>query len=257
MNFDRLSASSIKTYYQCPLQFHFKYSLRLPETEAPHPLTLMGSALHLMFEKATLAYLTGQGSTNPLDYKSQACQEFKVAIDLYGLLDSLAKNAVDWGYFRNMTRTVGCEIEFDFNLADGTPVKGFIDRLDLWDNTADIIDLKTQQKQFEQDELNDNWQAKIYNIATRKKYPQVTADLDVSFWVVRHHVQKVKLSADNAFRDEAKMLDVAQEIRACSNPEPKPTALCKWCSWKGQCPMGNAGIKARLNKKMKGLVVYK
>jgi ATP-dependent helicase/DNAse subunit B len=43
MNFERLSASAIKTFYQCPYQFHLHYNLRLPEEGEPHPLTLMGS----------------------------------------------------------------------------------------------------------------------------------------------------------------------------------------------------------------------
>jgi len=257
VNFDRLSASAIKAYKQCPFQFHLHYNLKLPEESATHPLTLMGSALHKMSEKATLAHLNKTGSTNPLDYKAEACAEFKVAAEHMPLLDQLIANLVSWGYFRNVSRTVGCELEMNFQLTDGTPIKGVIDRLDLFDDTADIIDLKTQKNLFEPEELNDNWQARIYNIAVRKAYPQVTNRLTVSFWVVRHQVQKVQLTAEDSVRDEGRLIDVAREIRACSDPKPNPSRLCEWCGWKKHCPMAGANLKTRFQGKMKGTVVFR
>lgn len=255
MKFERLSASSIKAYYQCPYQFYLHYDQNLPEEGEPHPLTLMGSSLHSMSEKAILAHINKTGSTNPLDYKTEACKEFKVLQEHMPLLDEFVKNLYTWGYFRNLHRVVGCEIEFDFNLSDGTLVKGYIDRLDLFNDTADIIDLKTQRKAFEPEELSDNWQARIYNIAVRKKYPQVTNKLSVSFWVVRHQVQKVQLTAEDAINDEGRLLAVSQEIKACTDPKPCPTALCQWCGWKSRCPLSGANIKTKLQNKMKGVVI--
>ena len=257
MNFDRLSASSIKAYKQCPFQFHLHYNLKLPEESQPHPLTLMGSALHLMSEKATLAHINKTGSTNPLDYKAEACTEFKVQAEHMSLLDQFVANLNDWGYFRNVHRTTGCEVELEFQLSDATLIKGIIDRLDLFDDTADIIDLKTQKNAFTPEELSDNWQAKIYNIAVRKHYPQVTNRLTVSFWVVRHQVQRVQLTAEDAVRDEARLMEVAQEIRGCTDPKPCPTALCQWCGWKRHCPMAGANIKTKFKAKMKGAVTFR
>ena len=257
MNFDRLSASAIKMYLQCPYQFHLKYHMMLPELAAPHPLTLMGSAVHHMFEKATKAYLTKQGSTNPMDYKAEACKEYHVEEHLLTLIDQLVANAIAWGYFRNIDKTAGCELDLNFKLSDGTAVKGIVDRLDLYDDTADIIDLKTQQNLFTAEELLDNWQAKIYNIAVRKTYSQVVNKLNVSFWVIRHQVQKVIMSVEDAVRDEAQLLNIAMEIRSCVEPKPKPSALCKWCQWSGHCPMAGANVKTKLQNKMKGTVVFK
>lgn len=252
MNFERLSASSIKTYYQCPFQFHLQYNLKIPDEGEPHPLTLMGSSFHKMLEKATLAYMNKTGSTNPLEYKNEACKEFGVLPEHFSLLDIFVNNLNSWGYFRNIDRVVGCELEVNFELTDGTPIKGFIDRLDLYDDTADIIDLKTQRNVFIPEELNNNWQAKIYNIAVRKKYPQVVNKLSVSFWVVRHQVQKVFLTSEDAVKDEEKLLDVSREIRACNDPKPKPSRLCEWCGWQRHCPLGGASIRKKLQYKIRG-----
>ena len=257
MNFKRLSASAIKTFHQCQYQFNLHYSLELPQEDNVHPLTKAGSALHLMGEKATLAHINKTGSTNPLDYKAEACAEFKVAAEHMPLLDQFVGNLNMWGYFRNVSRTAGCEVEVEFQLTDGTIIKGYIDRLDLFDDTADIIDLKTQRNAFTPEELSDNWQARIYNIAVRKKFPQVTNSLTVSFWVVRHLVQRVQLTAEDAERDLVRLLDIAQEIRACSDPKPCPTALCQWCGWKRHCPMAGANIKTKFKAKMKGAVTFR
>ncbi len=257
MNFKRLSASAIKTFYQCPFQFNLHYNLELPSEENAHPLTYCGSALHKMSELAVMASLNKTGSTNPLDYKAEACAEFKVLPEHMPLLDEFVKNLNMWGYFRNIHRVSGCEIGFEFNLSEGSLVKGFIDRLDLFDDTADIIDLKTQKKAFEPEDLAHNWQARIYNIAVRKKYPQVTNKLSVSFWVVRHQVQKVFLTAEDSIQDEVELVRVAEEIKACTDPKPCPTALCQWCGWKKHCPMAGANIKTRLQNKMKGVTVFK
>jgi ATP-dependent helicase/DNAse subunit B len=257
MNFKRLSASAIKTFYQCQFQFNLHYNLELPAEDNVHPLVNLGSALHKMSEMATLAHINKTGSIDPLSYKLDACKEFKVQAEHLPLLDELIGNLNTWGYYRNVSKTAGCEIEFEFTLSDGTPVKGFIDRLDLWDDTADIIDLKTQKKQFEPEELTNNWQAKIYNIAVRKKYPQVTGKVVVSFWVVRHQVQKVYLTAEDSERDLLQLVKVSQEIKACNDPKPCPTALCQWCGWKSHCPMAGANVKKRLQSKMKGVTVFK
>jgi ATP-dependent helicase/DNAse subunit B len=235
MNVEYLSASKIKTFEQCQLKYHAIYDLGLPE-EAPHPLVAMGSAVHRMMEKATLAMMSGTGSTNPLNYKVAACKEFSVDTEYWPLIDSLVANATGWGYFRNIGRTKGVELEFFIDLEDGTKVKGYIDRLDLFDRTADIIDLKTQKNAFEPRELFDNWQARIYNIAVRKKFPEVTDKLCVSFWVLRHQVQKVHLTAEDAVKDCVVLMNKAKEIRACANPEPNPSGLCQFCLYRDKCP---------------------
>jgi len=239
MNVEYLSASRIKTFETCALKYHAIYNLQ--QVEEVHVAARFGSAVHRMMEKATLALMTKAGSTNPLDYKVASCGEFSVETEYWGLIDSLVANALGWGYFRNIGRTKGVEVEFLFELEDGTNVKGFIDRLDVFGGTADIIDLKTQKNAFEPSELTGNWQARIYNVAVRKKFPEVTEKLSVSFWVLRHRVQRVYLTAEDAERDCVVLMDKAREIRACSNPRPSPSGLCRFCLYREQCP--STGIR--------------
>lgn len=249
MKVEALSASRIKTYQQCAMRYYAQYELKLPE-DTPHPLTRMGSCIHRMFENATNARTAGNlEGYDPLTYKAAAMKEYDVDPSLESLVDELTKNAIQWGYFRNIARTVGCEVEFKFTLESGVPVRGFIDRLDLNVPEADIIDLKTQKNAFEGDELTNNWQARIYNAAVRKLYPDVKGIVTVSFWVLRHMVQKVHLTADDATQVLVDMDKVVKEIEACSEPQGSPSGLCGYCLYEDQCPTINQSVRTRMKRK--------
>lgn len=249
MQIKHLSGSRIGTYRQCPLKYHAVYDLGMESD--PHPLTLMGSGVHTMFECATNTRI-GEGaceSSDPLWYKSFAVKEHKVDEDLWPLMDQLVQNGVDWGYFRNIGKTHGCEVEVDFTLPDDTKVKGFIDRLDKAPpNGADVIDLKTQKREFDDVELPKNWQARIYNIGARKILG-ITGKVSVSFWVLRHRVQRIWLTEEDATRDVDELMAIADEIRSCEEPEAKPSGLCPWCPYVKKCKASQEGIKARFRRK--------
>jgi putative RecB family exonuclease len=239
-----------KTYDQCPLKYKAVYVDKMPEPP-PHPNTVMGSAIHEMMETATNQWITpgsDPARQDPMFWKDTAVQELKVERSLLKTIDELVANAVRWGYFRNIHRTVGCELKIGFNLADGTPITGYIDRLDVMAPEADIIDLKTQKNAFEDAELEHNWQAMIYNIGARKLHPEITGPATVSFWVLRHQVQRVTLTAEDAERDFQKITDKVNEIRACTDPDGHPSGLCAYCAYEKGCPVYNSNARDRFKR---------
>jgi putative RecB family exonuclease len=247
-----LSASRIKTYRHCSLQYHAIYELKIEEDHV-HPLTVMGSAVHKSFEVATTARRLDKREHlwNPIDLVDPYFKKLEADESLLPLAIQLCQNGIDWGYFRKIDNCVGCEVKFFEALEDGTMIKGFIDRLDITGNTANVIDIKTQKRRFTHEQLKNNWQAKIYNIAVRRLYPEITGDIRVSFWVLRHLVQTVTLTAEDAINDSLELMEVAKEIRACDNPVGNITPLCNWCRYQDQCPEKKGGIKARF-KKLRG-----
>ena len=250
MKVDHISSSGLKTYQQCPLKYFAVYELQLPEPP-PHPNTVMGSCVHEMMESATNQRMIVGSDPNrqdPMFWKDTAVQIHKVDPSLLMTIDELVDNAKRWGYFRNVQRTVGCELKIEFPLSDGTLVTGFIDRLDVMLPHADIIDIKTQKNAFEADELSHNWQACIYNIGARKIQPEITGNATVSFWVLRHQVQRVILTAQDALDGIKRIEDQVAEIRNCTDPEGKPSGLCPWCPYEKQCPSKNSSARARFNR---------
>lgn len=248
MKVDHISYSGIGTYEQCPLKYYAIYELGLPKLP-PHPLTDMGSAVHLMLEKAAQAERAGAECSDPMLWKREAMDKFCVGSDLSELIDELIANAIRWGYFRNIHRNVGCEVETEFSLSDGTKVCGKMDRIDLMAPSADVIDIKTQKKEFDDSTLQDNWQARIYNIGARQLHPEITGDVSVSFWVLRHRVQRVKKTSGDVATDLVQIEKKVGEIRACTNPVGNPTALCQWCPYEKQCPTLNGSARSRMAKR--------
>jgi RecB family exonuclease len=248
-----LSASRIKTFQKCELEYFAKYDLGITE-DFTHPLTIMGKAYHKVFEVATQAIMNGNHSAweDPYHFIDPAIRKYAVEPKLKEILLELTKNAIDWGYFRKVpSQCHGVEISFSEMLPDETLVVGYIDRLDLMTGgRADIIDLKTQKRKFTEGQLENNWQADIYNWALRKLHPDVTGDVTVSFWVVRHHVQRVTRTMDDAKRTEERLLEMAKEIRGCTEPEFTTSALCNWCLYKNECPSRNENLKQRFKRKV-------
>jgi RecB family exonuclease len=251
-----LSASRIKTYEQCQLKYHAVYDLKKKEG-APHPLTIMGLSVHKAMEistKARVLALRDGGKlrdhlVDPLVILPSVLEKYKVQADLRPLAAELVQNAIDWGYFRRVDRTEWCEVPFYEEVGEGVRIKGFIDRLDFFERDADVIDLKTQKREFAENELDDNWQARIYNVAVRMLYPQVTGTVTVSFWVLRHFVQRVRLTAEDAARDTLVLVDKAREILEVSEPTATPSGLCPWCPHYVDCTAAKQGVKTRFRKK--------
>ena len=251
MNKMKLSASKISTYNHCQMQYHAKYYLKVKDDD-PHPLTLMGSSVHGLLEISAKALASGRREYlwNPFDYKDTMYDRFKCPKDLRSLGDELTENAIKWGYFRKLTKNTKCEIGFNLDLGENISVRGKIDRLDVVGNKADIIDLKTQKNKYSDEELKLSWQARIYNLAVRELYPEVE-DVKVSFWVLRHQVQRVWKTKEDAENDKKELIKVAKEMLACKKPIASVTALCEFCCYKDKCEKFTSRKKHGIRKSFK------
>lgn len=232
MKLNHLSASRIKTFQQCPLKYKAIYEDGLTSPE--HPASRMGKALHEAAEKGIKDQLKGE----KVDFQENIkffSQKYILDREYTDKAFELMNNALKWGYLRNIEHCEGVEVRFNHPLSDNTYVTGYIDRLDLYNTKADIIDLKTQKYAFKQHELMYEWQSVIYNWAVRQLYPEITDDVTVSYWVLRHQVQRCWLTAKDAEQANDKLILVAENIRDCHTPQPKPSVLCKWCPKYDEC----------------------
>jgi len=249
MKVEHLSASRISTYQQCQLKYHAIYDLGIRDGD-PHPLTIMGKAVHRVGEMGVNTLL-GNGTIQWMESVESTCKEMNVSPANTILAKELVNNALDWGYLRNLDRCVGTEIEFDLVLPNCVKVVGYIDRLDIKDNCADVIDLKTQKRAFNDDTLKDEWQSVTYNWASRQIRPEITGTSTLSYWVLRHRVQRCWITADDAKRGEDKLMAISEEIMSCEDPQPTPSGLCPWCPYQPQCSASKEGVKARFKRKKK------
>jgi len=217
------------------VKYHAVYDLKIRDKNT-HPLILMGLSVHGLLEISARALVSGKRKYlwNPFDYKKTMYDRFKCPKDLRVLGDELTQNAIDWGYFKKLNKNTKCELDFHVDLGEGVRARGKIDRLDVVGKKADIIDLKTQKEKYTEDELESNWQARIYNIAVREAYPEVE-EVRISFWVLRHQVQRVWKTKEDAENDKKELINIAKEITECERPIASITALCEFCCYKDKC----------------------
>ena len=120
-------------------------------------------------------------------------------------------------------------------------VKGFIDRLDIKGSCATILDIKTQARKFTVDQLRDNLQADIYNLAARKLFPQIEGPIRVEFWVLRHEIQAVTRTEDDANKTEDFLKERGAELLAWPEDKAPPAHIgspCRWCNYADEGPEG-------------------
>jgi RecB family exonuclease len=209
----------------------------------------MGSVVHKVFEISLKARILNHPKIqNPWDLRNSVYEKYGLSPDLYELTDELINSAIQWGYFRKENRARECELKFNEPITDGTIVRGFIDRLDLHNGDAEIIDLKTQKNVATAEELRNKWQSKIYNIAVRKLYPEIK-NVKMSYWILRHLVQTISLTSEDAERHELELVEVAKKIRNSSKPEGRISALCPWCLYVDDCETKKGGIGKSLKNK--------
>ena len=237
MDLPHISASSLKTWDTCPLQFYADKVLAVPRSEA-HDLTKVGSAVHLAFERSN--DVGGVSEALP-----EACEDSGVVMDDYkGMAGELAETCNAWGWWDGVQDLDLCEAEQEFllDLGEGVRVKGFIDRLDIKGSCATILDIKTQARKFTVDQLRDNLQADIYNLAARKLFPQIEGPIRVEFWVLRHEIQAVTRTEDDANKTEDFLKERGAELLAWPEDKAPPAHIgshCRWCNYADECPEWN------------------
>tara|TARA_Y100001973_G_scaffold106779_1_gene187517 strand:- start:2961 stop:3677 length:717 start_codon:yes stop_codon:yes gene_type:complete len=234
MELSHLSASSLKTWKTCKLQWYAEKVLDIDRRPA-HPLTRVGSAVHEAFElsmedRDTLSHL-------PEAYAKYDLHES----DLQERAENMTKTCIEWGWWDGVDQLDSCiaEQEFLIEAGSGVKLKGFIDRLDIKGNHASVLDIKTQARKFTKDELRNNLQASIYNIAARRLNPNVVGPIRVEFWVLRHEIQAVTKTQADADRETELMKQEGLTIMAHDEsvwPEPSSGPHCKWCDFIDKCP---------------------
>lgn len=241
MDIKKISASAIKTFETCPKKFYTEYVLK--KRPPTHPAAAMGSCLHKMFEESCKAVVQSKSVAkkvgtsiqvdpslmDPFHWMDAGVKEFNVSDEYVEIIRTLTNRCIEWGYM-NLDHAQGFELEARFKLPCGLEVHGYIDRLDITpDLKADIIDLKTQKDPFTQEELDDNWQALIYFLSVMNDHPMVIGDVDVSFWVLRHKIQRVSIPQSRFQEFLEKLNAKTEEILKHDGDECRPSGLCRFC----------------------------
>lgn len=238
----KLSASSMKTFDQCPRKYYYNYIERVPRKQWDH--FDLGNLCHKVLEifheiymeegtrrKKSLSKLMGHSF-------AEGRKEFAhVSNDLVAEAKSLVTDYLEVISQTGMPLVKGVETSFNFNLREDILLRGFLDRVDITkEGKFHIVDYKTTKNE----KYLEPFQLLIYGLWLRDEYPEVE-EFEASYVLLRHKakLKSYKFNRHDIEQAEKKVITFADKIRAsdaADNWVPVPTPLCNWCDFQSICP---------------------
>ena len=247
-----LSPSRAADFKQCPLLYRFRAIDRLPE--APSAAQLRGTLVHAALEQL---YGLPAAQRDPATASSlvEPAWERVVAAepDLAGELDAELRTqlleearALLSGYYRLEDPTrfdpQCCEERVEVELADGTLLRGFIDRIDVAaTGELRVVDYKTGKAPPAARALAEfkaMFQMKFYAVALLRSRGVLPTRLRI-IYLADSQVLDYAPDLDELVRFEKTLMAIWRAILSAGQTgdfRPSPSRLCEWCPHQQHCP---------------------
>jgi putative RecB family exonuclease len=247
-----LSPSRASDFKQCPLLYRFRAIDRLPEQ--PSTAQLRGSVVHAALEQlyALPAAERGPDAAATLvgpawDRVVAAQPDLAADIEPELRAELLAEaQALLSGYYRLEDPTrfepQSCEQRVEVELADGTLLRGFVDRIDVAPTgELRVVDYKTGKAPPEARALAEfkaMFQMKFYAVALLRSRGVLPARLRL-LYLADGQVLDYSPDLDELLRFEKTLMAIWRAIQsagATGDFRPNPSRLCDWCAHRAHCP---------------------
>lgn len=244
-----LSPSRASDFKQCPLLYRFRAVDRLPEPRSQ--AQLRGSLVHATLERLYGLPAPQRDHDTALDlvepaWESVVAAEPALADTPDPALFDQARALVSRYYrLEDPTRfdPECCEFPLEVELADGTLLRGFIDRIDVAPTgELRVVDYKTGKapsQAWAQAEFKAMFQMKFYAVALLRSRGVLPTRLRLLYLA---DGQVLDYSPDHGelLRFERTLIAIWQAIRtaaATGDFRPNPSKLCNWCAHQSLCPV--------------------
>ena len=247
-----LSPSRASDFKQCPLLYRFRAIDRLPEPSSA--AQVRGSVVHGALERLYALPAASRVAATAVTLVEPAWQE--VAALTPGLAEDVdpaweAKllddaRALVAGYYRLEDPTrfdpQSCEQRVEVELADGTLLRGFVDRIDVAaTGEVRVVDYKTGRAPAVARELAEAkamFQMKFYAVALLRSRGVLPARLRL-LYLADGQVLDYTPDLDELERFEKTLMAMWRAIQSAGvtgDFPPRPSRLCDWCSHHAHCP---------------------
>jgi hypothetical protein len=250
-----ISASRLKCFQTCRLQFYFRYVKRIPTSTSP--ALFVGRIVHSVLQQWNMRRWRGEeADTKALwPYFSEHWHQDQPEEGIDWKDKETEQKAKAWGmleYYLKHTpipldekpQAVEVMVERDFYAAGLPPLKGIID---LVRDGGKIVDFKTAARtptSLQAEHLNEV-QLSCYAVLYREATGQKESGVEL------HHLIKTKepklvitplapMSADQGRRLMAIMESYVRSVGA-EDFIPSPGQHCSWCDYLPQCRKWNGG----------------
>ncbi|BBZ40030.1 RecB family exonuclease [Mycobacterium conspicuum] len=251
-----LSPSRAADFKQCPLLYRFRAIDRLPEP--PSAAQLRGSVVHAALERlyelpaAQRVAATARSLVEPAwDRMITEVPALAAEVEPEQRTQLLEEaRALLSGYYRLEDPTrfdpACCEERIEVELADGTLLRGFIDRIDVAaTGELRVVDYKTGKAPPANHaaanftaEFKAIFQMKFYALALLRSRGVLAARLRL-IYLADGQVLDYTPDRDELLRFEKTLIAIWHAIQSASRTgdfRPNPSRLCQWCPHQQHCP---------------------
>ncbi|HRD11042.1 MAG TPA: RecB family exonuclease [Mycobacterium sp.] len=248
-----LSPSRAADFKQCPLLYRFRAIDRLPEP--PSTAQLRGSVVHAALEQLYGLPAGDRVPDTALALVDPAWE--RVVADHPDLVDGMAPDqraallaearALLAGYYRLEDPTrfdpQSCEQRIEVELADGTLLRGFVDRIDVaGTGELRVVDYKTGRAPAEARALAEYkalFQMKFYAVALLRSRDVLATRLRL-IYLADGQLLDYTPDLDELLRFEKTLMAIWRAIQSAGaggDFRPQQSRLCGWCSHQALCPV--------------------
>lgn len=253
------SPSGLERYLDCPFLYFAERGLRL-ESRPPRPderldPLLRGTIVHEVLSR----FARGKGDLDPVfeQVHREVCEKnfvpggYRAEFYRRQMLDDLRAFLAD-PRLPDAARTV-TELPFEFTLAEGLRVRGRIDRIDVGESGAVVVDYKYSRRANVLKRVNgaQSLQGPLYVLAAQTVTDQpVTAMLFAGLRLEKKHDEPVlegwtaagfepaREPLTREWLEAGRALAIETANRIWSGrfaPEPADRKRCKWCDYRDVC----------------------
>jgi putative RecB family exonuclease len=241
---DKASPSRLDLYEQCPLRYYARYELKMRGHGSA------ATKFGLLFHGAAENYydpeldLTEEQAWEKAK-KENDCDDFQDFQDVKRLFFGETKK-----YPKAMTDTIAVEQSFDFEIDNGVVIRGFIDRVDKFDEKSiGINDYKTGNWVPSSEEVELSHQSNMYPLWVFEsgKYGKPEGVFFDYHYVKTGQLKSVYRTPESldVYKEYLKYL-VDQIVRN-DNPQPKINIFCYNCEYRTECPAYQTIMKANFS----------
>src|SRR6202035_975560 len=247
-----LSPSRAADFKQCPLLYRFRAIDRLPEP--PSTAQVRGSVVHAALEQLytlpaaqrgpqTVDALIGPAWEQVIAAEPELADQLDAGQQTH-LLDEARKLLSGYYSLEDPTRfdPQSCEQRIEVELADGTLLRGIIDRIDVAPTgELRVVDYKTGKAPPEARALAEfkaMFQMKFYAVALLRSRGVLPTRLRI-IYLADGQVLDYAPDHDELLRFEKTLMAIWRAIQSAAPTgdfRPSPSRLCEWCPHQQLCP---------------------
>lgn len=234
----RFSASGLKKYQDCPLQFKLSYILKIPEPPGLSPAAAKGTSIHSVIENLDPAQpaelqvedlLEQYWTPDQFESRTQSEQDKTSAYDLI-------RNYLAW-QAGNKNTLLEPEKEFNFTFA-GREMHGYIDRVEQTsENGYVVIDFKSGSSKssgITKKNIPENIQLNLYAMAIREMYGKLPER--ATLFYLKDNKLIDYLPTEDSIRTFSQNLEqMINRILSGEFPAQPDYQRCGWCPYGELC----------------------